>query len=168
MTAQEEFWNWFIRNEPDLFDLDPSQVAEQERIFDELATELQKVDPDLTFEFGPNEPTREFVISAGIKRVFPAVVAPASAGHRSSQHTSQLPSRASLRPADDVSKFPKFLSVLPVLRQRRHFVVPIDVQVIFVLGSSRARIARPSSTRRCPNIPPSRDYFHGSLWFAEP
>jgi hypothetical protein len=80
MTAQEEFWNWFIRIEPELFDFDPSQVAERERIFDELATELQKVDPDLTFEFGPNEPTREFVISAGrIKRAFPAVVAPASA-----------------------------------------------------------------------------------------
>ena len=80
MTTQEEFWNWFIRNEPDLFDFDPSQVAEREGIFDEVRTELQKVDPDLTFEFGPNEPTREFVISAGgIKRAFPAVVALASA-----------------------------------------------------------------------------------------
>src|ERR1700722_6982531 len=46
----------------------------------------------------------------------------------------QLPSRASLRPAEDVSKLPKFLSVLPVLRQRQQFVVPIDVQVIFILG----------------------------------
>ena len=30
-------------------------------------------------------------------------------------------------------------------------------------GSNRARIARPSSTGRCSKIPPSRDYFHGSL-----
>jgi Pirin len=35
-------------------------------------------------------------------------------------------------------------------------------------GSNRARIARPSSTRRCSNIPPSRAYFHRSLWFEEP
>jgi hypothetical protein len=28
MTAQEEFWNWFIRNEPDLFDFDPSELAD--------------------------------------------------------------------------------------------------------------------------------------------
>jgi hypothetical protein len=46
----------------------------------------------------------------------------------------QLPLRASLRPAEDASKLPKFLSVLPVLRQRQEFVVPIDVQVIFGLG----------------------------------
>jgi hypothetical protein len=32
------------------------------------------------------------------------------------------------------SKLPKFLSVLSALRQRQQFVVPIDVQVIFVLG----------------------------------
>jgi hypothetical protein len=34
-----------------------------------------ELDPDLVFEFGPTEPKREFVISAGgIKRAFPAVV----------------------------------------------------------------------------------------------
>src|SRR3984893_12455016 len=38
------------------------------------------------------------------------------------------------RQAEDVSKLPKFLSVLSVLRQRQQFVVAIDVQVIFVLG----------------------------------
>jgi hypothetical protein len=38
--------------------------------------ELAKIDPDLTFEIGPKEPTRDFVISAaGIRRAFPAVVA---------------------------------------------------------------------------------------------
>src|SRR5437879_5178445 len=38
------------------------------------------------------------------------------------------------RLAEDVSKLPKFLSVLSALRQRQQFVVPIDVQVIFMLG----------------------------------
>jgi hypothetical protein len=70
MTAQESFWNWFMQHESELFDFE----ADQERIFDQLATELQKVDPDITFEFGPKETRREFVISAGgIKRAFPAV-----------------------------------------------------------------------------------------------
>jgi hypothetical protein len=74
MTAQEEFWNWFVQHEAELFDLNPNRESERERIFDELGRELQKVDPDLAFEFGPNEPRREFVISAGgIKRAFPAV-----------------------------------------------------------------------------------------------
>ncbi len=36
--------------------------------------------------------------------------------------------------AEDVSKLAKFLSVLPVSRQGQQFVVPINVQVIFVLG----------------------------------
>ena len=75
MTAQEQFWIWFVAHERELFDFDPNQVAERERIFDQLHGELQKVDPDLTFEFGPNERRREFVISAGgIQRAFPAVV----------------------------------------------------------------------------------------------
>src|SRR5207249_10289667 len=38
----------------------------------------------------------------------------------------------------------KFLPVLSTSRRRRHFVVPLRVQVIFVLGLFRARIARPS------------------------
>lgn len=74
MTAQEEFWNWFTQNEAELFDLDPNREASREETFDKLASELQKIDPDLAFEFGPKEPRREFVISAGgIRRAFPAV-----------------------------------------------------------------------------------------------
>src|SRR5262249_2027676 len=72
MSDQQQFWAWFIQNEAELFDFE----ADQERIFDQLATELQKVDPNLTFEFGPKGTKREFVISAGgIKRAFPAVSA---------------------------------------------------------------------------------------------
>jgi hypothetical protein len=83
MTAQEEFWNWFVRHEAELYDLDPNWESERERIFDELGSELQKVDSDLTFELGPNQPRREFVISAsGIKRAFPSVVSVAEAAPR--------------------------------------------------------------------------------------
>lgn len=80
MTTQQKFWNWFVEHEKELFGFDPNQEAERERLFDQLAGELQKVDPDLTFEFGPQEPRREFVISAGgIERAFPAVVSLADA-----------------------------------------------------------------------------------------
>jgi hypothetical protein len=75
MSAHEEFWHWFIRHEVELFNFDAGQEAERERIFDDLAIELHKVDTDLAFEFGPKASKREFVVSAGgIKRAFPAVV----------------------------------------------------------------------------------------------
>jgi hypothetical protein len=71
MMAQQEFWNWFVQHEADLFAFE----ADFENIFDQISTELKKVDSDLTFEFGPSETKREFVVSAGgIKRAFPAVV----------------------------------------------------------------------------------------------
>ena len=74
-TPQAAFWSWFIQHESELFDFDPDQEIGRERLFDELAAELQKVNRHLAFEFGPNGPTREFVISAtGIKDAFPAVV----------------------------------------------------------------------------------------------
>jgi hypothetical protein len=71
------FWRWFQDNEARLFDFE----QDQERIFDELQAQLQKVKPGLTFEFGPkHDGIREFVISAdGIKDIFPAVIALANA-----------------------------------------------------------------------------------------
>jgi hypothetical protein len=81
MTAQVQFWNWFIDHESELFNFDPEREVQRERLFDEIASELQKIDPDLSFEFGPNgTPRREFVISASrIHRAFPAVVSLAEA-----------------------------------------------------------------------------------------
>jgi hypothetical protein len=71
-----KFWRWFTKHEKRLWNFE----EDQERIFDELATELQKVDQNLTFEFGPQKTKREFVISAaGIKSAFPAVVSLAKA-----------------------------------------------------------------------------------------
>jgi hypothetical protein len=70
-SAESEFWSWFQRNEESLFDFE----KDQERTFDRLATEMRKLHPNLTFEFGPQEKgRREFVISAdGIREAFPAV-----------------------------------------------------------------------------------------------
>lgn len=79
-TPQSAFWSWFIQHEPELFGFDVGQEVERERLFDQVAAELQKVNRGLTFEFGPRGPTREFVISAaGIKSIFPAVVGLAEA-----------------------------------------------------------------------------------------
>jgi hypothetical protein len=66
------FWKWFASNDRILFDFE----ADQERVFDKLASKLRQIDSNLTFEFGPKiENRREFVISAGgIKNSFPAVI----------------------------------------------------------------------------------------------
>jgi hypothetical protein len=68
------FWRWFEKNEPRLFAFDPVKEDERERLFDDLSKHLAKIHPDLTFEFGPQQPKREFVVSAaGIKKAFPEV-----------------------------------------------------------------------------------------------
>jgi hypothetical protein len=75
----KQFWRWFSENERELFDFE----TDRERLFDRLAAELGKVDPDLTFELGPKDAQREFVISAGgIKRAFPVVSALVAAAPR--------------------------------------------------------------------------------------
>lgn len=70
-APEEKFWKWFQKNEAILFDFE----IDQENIFDRLAAEMHKVDPNLTFEFGPKvNNKREFIISAdGIKDAFPKV-----------------------------------------------------------------------------------------------
>jgi hypothetical protein len=72
-SAKMEFWSWFAANEDRLYNFE----RDQEAIFDELARELHRVHPDLTFEFGPEiAGARDFVVSAGgIKAAFPAVEA---------------------------------------------------------------------------------------------
>jgi hypothetical protein len=70
MNPQQAFWQWFVAHQDELFNFE----ADQERIFDELHSSLNLVHPDLTFEFGPGENRREFVVSAGgLRRAFPAV-----------------------------------------------------------------------------------------------
>ena len=104
MRWQQEFWNWFIQHETELFAFDPAQEIERERLFDKLASELQKVDPDLTFEFGPKESRREFVISAGgMKRAFPAVASLVDAAPRLERW--QVTAFRPRRPVSDVVQF---------------------------------------------------------------
>jgi len=69
-----DFWKWFQSNEEMIYYFE----KDQERIFDQLAVALAKVNPDLTFEFSLTQQNnkREFVISAGgIKSSFHSVEA---------------------------------------------------------------------------------------------
>ena len=69
------FWRWFQVHEAAYYALDPGNIAQREPLFDALSIELTKVNPELTFEFGPViDGRRDFVISAGgAKGAFPAV-----------------------------------------------------------------------------------------------
>ena len=69
------FWAWFSKNEAALYAMQPENVKAREELFDRLSKQLELVNDDLTFEFGPPENgVRDFVISAGgIKSAFPAV-----------------------------------------------------------------------------------------------
>jgi hypothetical protein len=49
ITPQASFWSWFIQHEPELFGYDPDHEIERERLFGQLAAELQKVNGHLTF-----------------------------------------------------------------------------------------------------------------------
>lgn len=71
ISPEQRFWQWFQENESNLFDFE----RDQERMFDRLITEMHRVNPNLTFEFGPKRNgKREFVISAdGIRDAFPDV-----------------------------------------------------------------------------------------------
>jgi hypothetical protein len=72
MSKESNFWKWFKQNEQQLLHFED----DRERTFDEVAKQLQKVDRDLCFEFGPPGVQRELIISAGgIKTAFPSVVA---------------------------------------------------------------------------------------------
>jgi hypothetical protein len=77
MNKEQAFWNWFVRHNEQLKHFERNRDA----VFDALATQLEKVNRDLTFEFGPLEDgSREFVISAGgIKTSFSAVESLAAA-----------------------------------------------------------------------------------------
>jgi hypothetical protein len=72
-SGEDVFWQWFQKNEGRLFSFEKNQEA----IFDEIGVRMRRVNPELTFEFGPvHNGKREFVISAGgIKPAFPAVEA---------------------------------------------------------------------------------------------
>jgi hypothetical protein len=68
-----DFWKWFQCNEDTLFNFEKNR----QQTFGKLSAEMHKLNPSLTFEFGPIEDgKREFVISGdGIKEAFPQVEA---------------------------------------------------------------------------------------------
>ena len=71
-SKEQTFWSWFQRNSDTLYHFE----RDRQRIFDQLAAEMHRVNPELTFEFGSvlDDGAREFVISAGgVKTAFPAV-----------------------------------------------------------------------------------------------
>jgi hypothetical protein len=70
-SPEARFWAWFQNNQKVLFDFEQNQ----EQTFDLVAAEMHRVDPALTFEFGPKrDGRREFTISAdGIRKAFPKV-----------------------------------------------------------------------------------------------
>jgi len=74
IAPPHEFWHWFLENEQRLLHHDHTD-ENREEIFDDVLAALHKVDENLSFEFGPQSPTREFIVSAGgIKDSFPAVL----------------------------------------------------------------------------------------------
>jgi hypothetical protein len=70
-APERRFWTWFQTNEASLYDFQKNQA----QTFDQLSTQMHKVHPALTFEFGPiQDGRRELIISAdGIKDAFPKV-----------------------------------------------------------------------------------------------
>lgn len=73
-TKEAVFWKWFQKNDDRLFSFE----KDRDKVFGDLNDAMEKVHPNLTFEFGPilKDGRREFAISAGgIKAAFPAVEA---------------------------------------------------------------------------------------------
>lgn len=72
-TVEDTFWDWFSKKAHLYFNFEQDQVV----LFSKLKAALEKINPDLTFEFSPifEDGSREFIISAdGIKSVFPTVI----------------------------------------------------------------------------------------------
>lgn len=71
-SKQEAFWDWFSKNSEAYFYFEQNQNF----LFSQLKSELNKLHTDLVFEFSVilENNTREFIISAdGIKNTFPLV-----------------------------------------------------------------------------------------------
>ncbi|HYL97798.1 MAG TPA: hypothetical protein VEZ90_02500 [Blastocatellia bacterium] len=75
-SKEERFWKWFQAHDDPLF----AVKSGQEPICSELSAELERIHPNLVWQFGPiRSGKREFVLSAdGIKEAFPSVMSLAS------------------------------------------------------------------------------------------
>lgn len=76
-TEEEQFWNWFKKNESMLFKFNDNNMdIAFNKLGKELGKELNRIHEDLTFEFSPvlDNGKKEFIISAsGMKDAFPKV-----------------------------------------------------------------------------------------------
>jgi len=71
-AKEQDFWDWFSKNANAYFHFEKNQNV----LFTTLKTKLNRINPDLVFEFGPikDDETRELIISAdGIKTAFPII-----------------------------------------------------------------------------------------------
>ncbi len=74
-SKEEKFWIWFV-NHHETFHSEIENIKKREKIYDKISNQLKKIEPDLTFEFGPilENQVREFTISAeGVIKLFPKV-----------------------------------------------------------------------------------------------
>ncbi|PWH85002.1 hypothetical protein [Brumimicrobium oceani] len=74
-SKEEKFWNWFSKSQ-DTFYHEIENLEVRDEILTDLKSELNKVHPNLVFEFSPihENGVREFTISAeGVKDFFPYV-----------------------------------------------------------------------------------------------
>lgn len=99
-SPEARFWSWFQKNSTRVAQFE----KDQERILDELQTELLRVHEGLTFEIGPAvDGTRQLAVSAdGIRERFPAVrklvaAAPALPGWRVVAFRQRKPSSHSVK-----------------------------------------------------------------------
>ncbi len=72
-TKEEAFWNWFSKNEDNLYNI----AQDDKDLFQELTNQLLNVNEGLTFEFCENTEgeKKAFYVSAdGMKECFPAVI----------------------------------------------------------------------------------------------
>lgn len=70
---EDAFWDWFSKKADLYFHFERNQDV----LFSKLKAELEKIHPDITFQFSPifEDGIRELIISAdGIKSVFPIVI----------------------------------------------------------------------------------------------
>jgi len=75
-TKEEIFWVWFTQNQKTYYN-DVENLDIRDEIFNKLTENLNKVNPNLSFEFSPihQNKIRELSISAeGIKDEFPSVI----------------------------------------------------------------------------------------------
>src|SRR5689334_14323089 len=72
-SKEQDFWTWFQKNKDDYYHFENNQ----DKLFDKLNSQLNRIHNDLTFEFSPihEDGVRELFISAdGLRAAFDSVI----------------------------------------------------------------------------------------------